>query len=83
MWIQSLGQEDPLERKWQPTPVFLPGKSHGLWSMAGYIQSMGLQRVRHNLASTPPQLFLGARDKQNSYLLVEKTDNKHENKEIN
>ena len=20
MWIQSLGREDPLERKWQPTP---------------------------------------------------------------
>ena len=27
-WIQFLGWEDPLE-KWQPTPVFLPGKSHG------------------------------------------------------
>ena len=24
-WIQSLGREDPLEQKWQPTPVFLPG----------------------------------------------------------
>ena len=24
MWIQSLGQEDPLEREWQPTPVILP-----------------------------------------------------------
>ena len=23
------GQEDPLERKWQPTLVFLPGKSPG------------------------------------------------------
>ena len=23
-------------RKWQPTPVFLPGKSHGLRSLAGY-----------------------------------------------
>ena len=28
MQIQSLGWEDPLERKWQPTPVFLPEKSH-------------------------------------------------------
>ena len=30
MWetrIQSLGWEDPLERAWQPTPVFLPGES--------------------------------------------------------
>ena len=24
--VQSLGQEDPLENKWQPTPVFLPRK---------------------------------------------------------
>ena len=23
-------------RKWQPTPVFLPGKSHGPWSLVGY-----------------------------------------------
>ena len=24
--VQSLGQEEPLEGKWQPAPVFLPGK---------------------------------------------------------
>ena len=34
--VQPLGQEDPLRRKWQPTPVFLPGKSHGWRSMVGY-----------------------------------------------
>ena len=28
----SLGQKYPLEKKWQPTPIFLPGKSHGLRS---------------------------------------------------
>ena len=27
MQIQSLGQEDPLEKEMQLTPVFLPGKS--------------------------------------------------------
>ena len=26
--VGSLGQEDALERKWQPTTVFLPEKSH-------------------------------------------------------
>ena len=26
----------PGKRAWQPTPVFLPGKSHGLRSLAGY-----------------------------------------------
>ena len=32
----SLGQEDPLEKEWQPTLVFLPGKSHGQRSLVGY-----------------------------------------------
>ena len=27
---------DPRRRKWQPTPVFLPGKSHGQRSLVGY-----------------------------------------------
>ena len=26
----------PWWKKWQPTPVFLPGKSHGQWSLVGY-----------------------------------------------
>jgi len=29
-------REIPCRRKWQPTPVFLPGKSHGQSSVAGY-----------------------------------------------
>ena len=29
-------QEDPLEEGWQPTPVFLPGESHGQRSLVGY-----------------------------------------------
>ena len=34
--VQPLDREDPRGRKWQPTPVFLPGKSHGQKSLAGY-----------------------------------------------
>ena len=34
--FRSLGQEDTLEKEWQPTPVLLPGKSHGLKSLVGY-----------------------------------------------
>ena len=26
----------PPRRKWQPTPVFLPGESHGQMSLVGY-----------------------------------------------
>ena len=34
MWVQSLG--DPWRRKWQPTPVLLPGESHGQRCLVGY-----------------------------------------------
>ena len=36
MQVQSLGREDLLERKWQLSPVFLPGKSHGQRSLVDY-----------------------------------------------
>ena len=35
-WIWSLGWKDPWRRKWQPSPVFLPGESHWQRSLAGY-----------------------------------------------
>ena len=41
--IRSLSWEDPLRRAWQPTPVFLPGESHGQRNLVGY--SLGSQRV--------------------------------------
>ena len=35
--VQSLGREDPLEKAMaKPTPVFMPGESHGLRSLVGY-----------------------------------------------
>ena len=34
--IQSLGQEDPLEKGVATTPVFLPEESHGQRSLAGH-----------------------------------------------
>ena len=36
MWVRSLVWEDLLEKGSQPTPVFLPGESHGQRSLAGY-----------------------------------------------
>ena len=35
-------------RQWRPTPVLLPGKSHGWRSLVGCMQSMGLLRVGHD-----------------------------------
>ena len=34
--VQSLGWKISWRRQWQPTPVFLPGKSHGWRSLVGY-----------------------------------------------
>ena len=34
-WVQSLAQKIPWGREWPPTPVFLPGESHGQRSLAG------------------------------------------------
>ena len=31
-WVGNI----PWRKKWQPTPVFLPGKSHGQRSLTGY-----------------------------------------------
>ena len=36
MWIQSLDQEISWRRAWQPTPVFLPGESHGQRTLVDY-----------------------------------------------
>ena len=36
-WVRSLGVgKIPWRRKWQPTPVLLPGESHGWRSLVGY-----------------------------------------------
>ena len=34
--LGSIPGSFPWRRKWQPTPVFLPGKSHGWRSLVGY-----------------------------------------------
>ena len=34
--VQTLGQEDLLEKEWLSNPVFLPGEFHGQRSLVGY-----------------------------------------------
>ena len=46
-WVGKI----PWRRAWQPTPVFLPGESHGQRSLVGWggwVQSLGSQRVRRD-----------------------------------
>ena len=45
-WVRKI----PWRRKWQPTPVFLPGKSHGQRSLVG-CSSRGRKGVGHNLTT--------------------------------
>ena len=51
--IQSLGQEDSLEKE-MATPVFLPGKSHGQRSLVD-CSPWGHKRVGYNLATQEQQ----------------------------
>ena len=53
-WVRKI----PWRRKWQPTPIFLPGKSHGQRSLAGY--SAWGRKVGHNLVT-----------KQQSYHMIQ------------
>jgi len=54
--IPGLGRF-PWRRKWQPTPVFLPGKSLGQRSLVGY-RPWGHKRVGYNLATKPQHLYV-------------------------
>ena len=59
-------------RKWQPTPVFLPGKPHEQRSLVSY-SPWGRKRVRHDLATTQqqsPQLNQSKTTYPDFYILV-------------
>ena len=48
LWLINIPGKISWRRKWHPTPVFLPGKSHGWRSLVGY--SPWGRRVRHDWA---------------------------------
>ena len=41
--VLPLGQEDPLEKEKQPTPVFLPGKSHDRGAWRGTVHGVAME----------------------------------------
>ena len=45
-WVRKI----PCRRKWRPTPLFLPEKSHGQRSLEGY-SPWSHKRVRYNLVT--------------------------------
>ena len=42
--VQSLGGKDPLEK--EPTPIFLPGKSHGQRSLGATVHGVVMSQTR-------------------------------------
>ena len=56
MQVRSLTEKIPWRRKEQPTPVFLPEKSHGQGSLSGY-PPWDQERVRQDLAAKQQQLI--------------------------
>ena len=51
-WVGKI----PWRRKWQPTPVFLPGESHGLTTWWATVH--GVSRVGHDVLTKPPPSFV-------------------------
>ena len=49
-WVRKI----PWRRKWQHTPIHLPGKSQGQWILTGY-SPWRSQRVRQDLATKQQQ----------------------------
>jgi len=48
----SISREDPPEKETEPTPIFLPGKSHGQRSLVGY-SSCVCKELNTNSDQTP------------------------------
>ena len=55
-WVSKITSR----RKWQPSPVFLPGKSHGQRSLEGY-SSWGCKKVRLDLEIKTTTILRGLR----------------------
>ena len=51
-WVGKISRR----RKWQPTPVFSPEKSHGQKSLVGY-SPWGHKRARHDLVTQQQHLL--------------------------
>ena len=56
-WVRALGKEDPLEKE-MATHSSVLAREIPWTEEPGRLQSMGSQRVRHDLATKPPRPFL-------------------------
>ena len=75
-WVRKI----PWRRKWQTTPVFLPGESHGQRSLAGYSPRGRKESVRHDWVtslSLPLYVWFSSIPYvwSENFLLIESLDN--------
>ena len=57
-WVQSLCWKLSWRRKWQTTPVLLPGKSHGQRSLVGYtVHGVSTERLHFHFSNVHRTLF--------------------------
>ena len=69
-WDQSLVGKIPWRRERQPTPVFLPGGSHGQRSLAGYsLWDLKLLNTTEHTHTNALTKFLNSYSLMLSYLL--------------
>ena len=66
-WVRKI----PWSRKWRPTPVFLPGESHGQRSLAGYSEKDCKQSDTAQCTHTPNKRVRGrSRQKRSNHLML-------------
>ena len=53
-WVGKI----PWKKTWQPTPVFLPGESHGQRSLVGYSAKGAKSRIQLKWLSPPTYIFM-------------------------
>ena len=70
MWVKSLSWEDPPRRKWLPTPVFLPGESHGQRSPIRYSPRVAKSQTQLKQLSTHALCFTKSKQFEKQHKLA-------------
>ena len=65
-WVRKI----PWSRKWPPAPVFLPGKSHGQRSLAGYSHRVAKSRIWLHARTQGRRITEGADSVQSGWTAV-------------
>ena len=76
--VQSLGREDPWRRKWQSTPVLLPGKFHGRRSLVGTVVAKSWTRLSYFTSLQTLTPGNGQKEQESPFLLPYSSSTLHQ-----